>query len=296
MAAAAARVHRIHAAHSKPRAEAQGAQPQARAALAEVLEQRLDARNIEPGLPIADIALATTALVTGLATQSSKTPPRSPTSCSASYSRGCSHHPPIWSVRMNVRYRILYQLGITPWEREQVPSQLQRLAAEWTQPGAALDVGCGTGRDAVYLARHGWAVTAIDSVPQALNAARARAKDAGVEVNWVQGDVTELLAAGVGEGCDLIVDRGCFHGLSDQGRRRCAREITNVAAPGAQLSMFAFVPGRRGGIAPRGISTEQLLDCFAEQWDLVSSEADPDAQLPRWLRANPTWHRLKKRG
>lgn len=197
---------------------------------------------------------------------------------------------------MNVRYRILYLLGITPWEREQAPAQLQRLVVEFPHPGAALDVGCGTGRDAVYLTQQGWTVTAIDSVPQALDAARARAKEAGVEVNWVQGDVTELERAGIGEGFNLLLDRGCFHGLSDRARERCAHGITNAATTGAQLLMFAFVPGRRGGIAPRGISSEQLMDCFGEQWELVSSETDPDAQLPRWLHAEPHWHRLRKRG
>ncbi len=196
---------------------------------------------------------------------------------------------------MNIRYRILYRLGITPWDREQVPGQVRRLAAEWPQPGRALDVGCGTGRDAVHLAQHGWMVTAIDSVPQALDAARARARNTGVEVSWVQGDVTELQRARVGEGFDLVLDRGCFHGLSDEDRERCAHGITDAAAPGAQLLMFGFVPRWRGGIAPRGISAEQLIACFGEQWELLSSDADSDVQLPRWLHAEPTWHRLKKR-
>jgi SAM-dependent methyltransferase len=197
---------------------------------------------------------------------------------------------------INVRYRILYLLGITPWERAEVPPQLQRFAAEWSQPGRALDVGCGTGRDAVYLAQHGWTVSAIDSVPQALGAAHRRARQAGVEVNWVQGDVTRLQESGVGAAFDLVLDRGCFHGLGDEARERCASGIFDVAAQGAQLLLFAFAPGRHGP-APRGISAEQLMRCFGERWELVSSEPDPDARLPRWLRnADPTWHRLRKRG
>ena len=59
---------------------------------------------------------------------------------------------------------MLYLLGITPWERAEVPAQLQRFAAEWSQPGRALDVGCGTGRDAVYLAQQGWTVWILDAL------------------------------------------------------------------------------------------------------------------------------------
>lgn len=196
---------------------------------------------------------------------------------------------------MSIRYRILYRLGITPWEREHVPQQLQRVAEEWQHPGRALDVGCGTGRDAVYLAQHGWTVTGIDSAPRALDGARARARDAHAEVKWVQGDVTELPGSGVGGGFDLIVDRGCFHGLSDEQRMRCARGITALAAPEAQVLLFAFAPGFHGP-APRGISAHQLKECFGEEWELISSAPDPDAKLPRSLRnAGPTWHRLRKR-
>ena len=44
--------------------------------------------------------------------------------------------------------------------------------------GRALDIGCGTGTDTIYLARHGWEVTAVDMVPNALTAARQKARAA----------------------------------------------------------------------------------------------------------------------
>jgi SAM-dependent methyltransferase len=197
---------------------------------------------------------------------------------------------------VNVPYRVLYRLGITPWDREDVPERVRLLLEESPHPGRALDVGCGTGRDSVYLARHGWAVTAIDGVPQALDAARRRAEAAGVEVKFVQGDVTALHTLGVGEGYDFVLDRGCFHGLGDDARESCAQGVTAVAAPGAGLLMFAFAPGRRGP-APRGISAEELMRYFGRGWELISSEPDTEVQLARWLgNAEPTWHRLKRRG
>ena len=74
-----------------------------------------------------------------------------------------------------------------------------RLVAEVADlsPGLALDVGCGEGADAIWLARRGWAVTAIDVSDVALSRAREAAQMAGAEVDWVCGDAlqTPLVAS-----------------------------------------------------------------------------------------------------
>jgi SAM-dependent methyltransferase len=195
---------------------------------------------------------------------------------------------------VSFRYRLLYRLGITPWERDEVPPQLRQVAAEWEQPGRALDLGCGTGRDAVYLASQGWKVTGVDGVPAALGEARQRASSAGAVVEWVEGDVTRLGELGLDGGYDLVLDRGCFHGLSDGERDACARGVNALAAPNASLVMFAFAPGFHGP-APRGVSAQEIAQRFGPEWELVSSERDPAAKLPAWMRnANPSWHRLRR--
>ena len=65
-----------------------------------------------------------------------------------------------------------------------------RLVAEVADltPGRALDVGCGEGADAIWLARHGWTVTAIDISDLALRRAREAAERAGAVVEWISGD------------------------------------------------------------------------------------------------------------
>jgi SAM-dependent methyltransferase len=196
---------------------------------------------------------------------------------------------------MEQPYRLLYLLGITPWDREQVPRPVTDLAEELsTSPGQALDVGCGTGRDAVYLAGRGWTVTGVDGVPRAIERARHRARDAGAEVNWVVGDVTALQSLGIGEGYDLVLDRGCFHGLSDEGRRRCAEGISAVAGRGARMLINAFHPRRRG-VGPRGITSEELERYFHDGWQLLSTTRDTDIRLPRWIGdARPTWYQFQR--
>jgi SAM-dependent methyltransferase len=68
-----------------------------------------------------------------------------------------------------------------------------RLVAEvgGLTPGRALDVGCGEGADAIWLARRGWTVTAIDVSDVAVSRAREAAQLAGATVDWVCGDVLQ---------------------------------------------------------------------------------------------------------
>ncbi len=60
---------------------------------------------------------------------------------------------------------------------------------EHVAPGSALEVGCGEGADALWLAQRGWAVTAVDISQLALDRARRAADDAGVEVDWIRADI-----------------------------------------------------------------------------------------------------------
>ena len=196
---------------------------------------------------------------------------------------------------MSLWYRLLYRFGITPWERDDVPAEVRDVGAELAPPGRALDVGCGTGRDAVHLAQRGWTVTGVDAVPRALEAARKREAGAGAKVEWVQGDVTRLEELGLDAGYKLVLDRGCFHGLPDDARDAYARGVNALAAPDATLLMFAFSPGFHGP-APRGIGAEEISQRFGPGWELVSSTPAEDRRFPAWMRnPDPYWHRLRRR-
>jgi SAM-dependent methyltransferase len=166
---------------------------------------------------------------------------------------------------------------------------------ERSSTGRALDLGCGTGRDAVYLAEHGWTVTGIDGVKQAIDAAKERSRSAGVDVDWILGDVTQVETLGVQEGFDFVLDRGCFHALSDSGRERCAHGVTGLTGPGARLLMFAFQP-RTLGLGPRGITAEEVQNKFGPTWDMVSVTPEKDrGRPPVWVgNAQPTWYLLAR--
>ena len=127
---------------------------------------------------------------------------------------------------MEQQYRLMHRLGITPWDRASVPEPLRRLVeGPSAEPnGTALDLGCGTGMNAAYLAGLGWDVTAVDVSPAAIAAARARSN----VVRWVVADLTvnrpmRILTELAGK-VSLILDVGCLHGLTDRGRRRWGRD------------------------------------------------------------------------
>jgi SAM-dependent methyltransferase len=192
-------------------------------------------------------------------------------------------------------WSVLYRLGITPWDRDAVPTRVVEVVNERSSTGRALDLGCGTGRDAVYLAEHGWTVTGIDGVKQAIDAAKDRSRNAGVDVDWILGDVTQVETLSLQHGFDFVLDRGCFHALSDGGRERCAHGVTELTGPGTRLLMFAFQP-RTLGLGPRGITAEEVQTKFGPTWDMVSVTPETDrGRPPVWVgNAQPTWYLLAR--
>lgn len=96
-----------------------------------------------------------------------------------------------------------------------------------------LDIGCGAGRDAIYLSQIGFDVTGIDLAPKAIEIASQRAKEAGVSVVWAIADALELPFPN--EAFDLITDRACFHHIPDSDRPRYVREVTRILRPGGVI-------------------------------------------------------------
>lgn len=200
------------------------------------------------------------------------------------------------SGRCGIGYRLLYFLGFTPWDHGIVQPELVELVEgpEALAPGRALDLGCGGGTQAIYLAQHGWQVTGVDYVDRALERARRRAATAGVAPQWIQGDVTRLPELDLGDGYTLLFDFGCFHGLKATDRAAYAAGIAKVAAPGATLLILSFAPHFRGP-APRGISREDLIRCFGADWELIGQQPARGVRLPPFLRrASPSVYHLRR--
>jgi SAM-dependent methyltransferase len=114
------------------------------------------------------------------------------------------------------------------------PELVELVAAGGLPPGAtALDVGCGSGLEAVYLARAGCRVIGVDSSRPALALARERAGAAGVALDLRHGSALALPVDPAA--IDLALDRGCLHGIDREDRPAYAAEIARVLRPGGLL-------------------------------------------------------------
>jgi len=195
-------------------------------------------------------------------------------------------------------YKLLYRFGLVPWERRDVEDSWKAVfeRPDAPAPGRALDVGCGSGRDAVYLAQRGWHVTAVDFVDEALANAKRRAAEAGVEVQWVKADVARLGEIGLEPGYTLLYDFGCIHGLPDDARRGAAAGLTELAAPLATLLLGAFKRGRRL-LLPTGMDQEEVVALLSDSWELQEVRSVATDDMPRPVRkAEPTGYRFTRRG
>lgn len=174
-----------------------------------------------------------------------------------------------------VVYRLIYRLGLTVWRRPARPAELVELVEGRSSlpPGRALDLGCGTGTDTIYLATRGWDVTAIDIVPQALAIARHDAAAAGVTARFVAGDVTRLEELDVGDGYTLLLDFGCFHTLPADRRPGYVAAVSHAAAPGATFLLYGFTRPPKAAPMHASVSDDEIRDRFSPAgWDIISAE------------------------
>ncbi len=170
---------------------------------------------------------------------------------------------------MSFGYRAAYRVGFKPWDTGQSPPELKALVEgpKSLPPGRALDLGCGTGTNTVYMSRRGWDVTGVDFVPRAIKAARQKADASKVSPRLIVGDVTKLDELGIGDGFSLVFDLGCFHSIPENRRDLYVSGMTAVTSPGAIYLVWGFRP-KANPMVRTGLTSEELESRF-KQWRLV---------------------------
>jgi len=187
-------------------------------------------------------------------------------------------------------YRLMYRLGFTPWDRV-LPQELADVITgpNALPPGRALDLGSGYGTKSIYMATHGWKVTAVEFVPRAFEEARRRASRAGVKLDLRRGDVTRLGDLKLEPGFNLVFDFGCFHGLKSEQRDAYVRGVNALAAPGATLLMMAFTKPVPAITA--GVTEAEILERFGRGWskswshtaEVVDGSSATRRGMPGWF-------------
>ncbi len=151
-----------------------------------------------------------------------------------------------------------YLKGDVPWDTGRRDGNLERVVEEYSiAPCSVLELGSGTGSDAIWLAGRGFKVTAVDSSPTAITMARNKASRAGVEVDF---RIVDVLADDLPAGpFDFVFDRGCFHtfDLAEE-RSRVAGIVWRRLNPGGLW--FSLIGSADGPAREAGPPRRSALD------------------------------------
>lgn len=182
-----------------------------------------------------------------------------------------------------LEFNLRYLLGKTRWDTGMVPPEVRDFVLNHP-PGRALDMGCGTGTNLVFLAANGWQADGVDFSRLAVNAARRRLRKAGLNAAvWLE-DVTTLTS--IHSTYNYILDIGCYHQLSTAGRRAYRANLSRLMAPDCTWMMYGhlWTPHRALG---HGLTEDDIKEMRGEL-ELRQRVDGRDAVKPSvWLWFEP---------
>jgi SAM-dependent methyltransferase len=181
-----------------------------------------------------------------------------------------------------------YHDGPAPWDIGRPQAAVVRVASEGGFAGAVLDAGCGTGENALHVASLGLPVLGIDVARTALELARAKAEERGIEVEFAAADALRL--EHLGRKFETVLDCGLFHTFDADERRGYVASLASVAEHEGALYVLCFSDeGAETG--PHPVSRQELRAAFnpGRGWNVAAIEPDRietrfhDDGAPAWL-------------
>jgi cyclopropane fatty-acyl-phospholipid synthase-like methyltransferase len=153
-----------------------------------------------------------------------------------------------------------YQSGDAPWDIGGPQPEVVRLAEAGLIIGSVLDVGCGTGENALFLAARGHPVFGLDASATGIELARKKAVERKLPVQFHVWDALELRR--LRKRFETVIDVGLFHVFSNEERRRYAESLAEVTAPGSDLFILCFSTEEPPGPGPRHVDEDEIRDAF----------------------------------
>ncbi len=176
-----------------------------------------------------------------------------------------------------IPFEKLYQDGekmgpLMPWNIGGPQPAIRAICDDGGFRGHVLDLGCGLGDNALYLASQGLEVSAVDISEVAVETGRKKADRHGVKVDFRVADAFSLATAGTKY--DVVLDSAFFHTLPVAEAPRYTELLRSICDSGAELHLFTFAkeltPDYPG---PRRYSEPELRAIFAPEWDIRTIEA-----------------------
>jgi cyclopropane fatty-acyl-phospholipid synthase-like methyltransferase len=183
--------------------------------------------------------------------------------------------------------------GSPPWDIGRPQSAFVTLAEAGKLQGRVLDAGCGTGEHTLLAARQGAEAVGIDIAARAIQRARDKARERGINAEFRVADALRLDQLNLR--FDAIIDSGVFHVFDDEQRPTYVSSLRSALRPGGTCYLMCFSDREPGDWGPRRVSEAELRSAFADGWTIESIEPaefeiaiEPD-RAQAWLA---TIHRL----
>ncbi len=159
-----------------------------------------------------------------------------------------------------------------PWDIGRPQPAFVRLADAGALTGALLDAGCGTGEHTILAARYNARALGIDVSLRAIEIARRKAVERGVDARFQVLDALRLVT--LGETFDTIIDSGLFHVFDDAARTRYVTALHAVIRPDGHLHLMCFSDRQPGDWGPRRVSESQFRAAFGPGWRIDTLARD----------------------
>ncbi len=157
--------------------------------------------------------------------------------------------------------------GTPPWDIGRPQGEFVRIAREGGISGRVLDIGCGTGENAMFFASLGLEAWGLDAAPLAIQRAKKKARERGVKVEFVLGNALNLEK--LMERFDTVTDCGLFHTFSDEDRKTFVKSLKSALNKSGCYFMLCFSdrePADWGG--PRRVSRDEIRETFDSGWKI----------------------------
>ncbi|MEO8457157.1 MAG: class I SAM-dependent methyltransferase [Chloroflexota bacterium] len=165
-----------------------------------------------------------------------------------------------------------YHDGPAPWDIGPQPA-IVRVAAEGGFTGTVLDAGCGSGENALHDASLGLSVLGVDVAETALERARAKARERGLNAEFATADALHLER--LGRKFETVLDSGLFHTFDADERPSYVASLASVTESGGTLYVLCF-SDQGAETVPHPVSQQDLRAAFnpGAAWSIVSLEPD----------------------
>ncbi|MGZ4934489.1 MAG: class I SAM-dependent methyltransferase [Halobacteriota archaeon] len=154
--------------------------------------------------------------------------------------------------------------GMPPWDIGRPQHEFVQLEEAGEVTGTVLDVGCGTGENALYLAARGHEVWGVDFTPRAIEKARDKATQRHLNATFLVKDALQLDM--LGRHFDTVIDSGLFHTLSDEERPLFASSLASVLRREGTYFMLCFSELEPGSYGPRRVTQTEIRETFTRGW------------------------------